>query len=287
MSLSVNHALRFVVFASPTPGGFQGIENPVTSKSPNESFLRSVFNKTELQFKPFYEEVFNPSFAKQKRKEFEGKYLEFEIKERYQLVDYYDQKSHVDDLNQFTKNTLTETKNFHLQKKVSQASLGLKHSFFENQTFKSFHEPAALMLAVAAFSFGSPLNLKVTKNTSLYARTEVMKKKGELRFTSPLINTSMNFISLAPRNRDPYLSPTDDPVQKEERYKFSVDRGLGIWDLQSSLSYWTTTSTFLTSVRKQLHPNLACVVDSSRILKYSQNGLNGEETVRLLYGLDF
>jgi hypothetical protein len=276
--LSVIYALSLQVYAYSNPLFLKEIKNPILAQFPNESFLNQIKNEKDFLPTPFYE---------QKKKEFEGIILEFETREHYHLPDQQDQKDHFEKLNEFSQKSLKETKSFHLNQKLTQAKLGIQKSFYNNRFLKIMHKPIAVVASLVAFSLGAPFKIKIDKDSILEVRSEVPAQKGELKLTSPVINTSLNVIALAPENRDPFVNAPEDPIQKSERYFLSASRGLGIFDLQSSLSYGTTTSTFSTAVSKQLHPRLTCVLDSSRVFKYERDGKRGEETLKFLYSYQF
>lgn len=279
---------RVFAIASPAPIHPAWTKETLSGQNPNASFLSDYKKAQESLGLSISEEIFSPSYASQKQKEFESILHNFEYREHYDLIDVDGRKAHFEALSAFSRNAMQETGRFHLNQKMSQFRNGLVKSFKEDPTFQSIRRPVEVIAAVSAFSLGVPMQFKPIFGTEFLIRTEVLEKKGELKITSPIFNTAINYFGKAPVDRNPFGPEPQDEFQKEERCRIAVSRAIPILDVETALSYGTTTTTITTSVSKKLHPSLTCVVDTSRVLKYiPTSGIRQQETVRLLYGLHF
>jgi hypothetical protein len=149
---------------------------------------------------------------------------------------------------------------------------------------EALRRPLEVVALASALYTGTPMNIRLSDETALVASTDVRNRRGNLLFDSNLVRGSFDFVARAPLDRDPNAPLPLDPLQREERYRFSLSRGLGVWDLSSGLSYGSSTKSLGASLNKQILPNLSTSIGTTRFLR---DGSPGEESIRFSYGLTF
>lgn len=111
-----------------------------------------------------------------------------------------------------------------------------------------------VMMTLVATSVGEPVRLKLKDDTEIYAKTDLSNRKGDLKVSSRLINSELNFRGDVP------LVTDANRLQLYERYRFSLGRSIPLWDLRSGLTYGGTTSTLSASLTKPIMPGLEASV---------------------------
>lgn len=175
----------------------------------------------------------------------------------------------------FTRNVLSQVRAYHVKENMER----LREASERNENLKQLAKPLSVVATAAAIYSGKPVSLRLSERSALSAATDVPHDRASLALTSPLINTSVDFMTRG--QRDPNSDPLN-PVPVEEAYRLSVSRSLPVLDLHSGVSYAGTTGAMTTSLSKQLAPHLSGSVSSTR-----QRAGNAEGTLSLLYQMQF
>ena len=166
----------------------------------------------------------------------------------------------------------------------------LRAALESDPNLSSIREPVTIAAGAVAITQGAPIKLDLGVDSRLVSRTDVIARRGQLDLTTSWISSTVGFVADAPTTRDAYGPIPSDPVQREERYSIAVSRPVSIWGLGTGLSYGGTTSTLSATLSRELITHLTCVVGSSHVLDVSRQAPgshSGEETLRVMYGLNF
>jgi hypothetical protein len=253
----------------------------------NDSFLQD--REAGMDEPLLRDRIFNPRLAREMNQRYEDATREYRMRERHDLATLHEQRAYIERMSGFAMDVLQEIKRYHWREKITEVREAAVRAVKNGSALvQTLSKPVALALAAAAISTGQPVSVKVNDETRLTARTNVQSQKGKFEMVSPVVNGSVDFVGKAPSYRDPYALPPVDPDAREERYRVSVARGVPGLDVTTGLSYGSTTTTLTASVSKELMSNLTCVVDSSKPTRPERSNLpNGQESVRLLYGIRF
>lgn len=259
--------------ASVMPGLRPGWSRSSLERQANQSFLGdtvSVSTETALR-----DEIMTPRMASEIRQQYEDMSRNYELRAAYGLTDLEEQRSHVGRVKDFTRNVLSQVRAYHVKENMER----LREASERNENLKQLAKPLSVVATAAAIYSGKPVSLRLSERSALSAATDVPHDRASLALTSPLINTSVDFMTRG--QRDPNSDPLN-PVPVEEAYRLSVSRSLPVLDLHSGVSYAGTTGAMTTSLSKQLAPHLSGSVSSTR-----QRAGNAEGTLSLLYQMQF
>ena len=263
----------------------------VTNQRINGSFLMDLNPEVAgIPTGPFGlpQQIMDPDYGLAKRREFEDLTRSYQIRKQYDLLRPEEERAHYEELSRFSKSAIQDVGNFQLRRKMDRAKNAAKNLALNDPLLQKLKKPAAVVAAVAALYTGAEFKFNLTHEMELMANPNVRERKAALHLINPYVDTSVDFFGKAPGSRDPYASIPEDPEAREERYRFSLTRGLPILDISSQVSYGTTTRKMTASLSKQLMQNLSCSVDASRNMGYEPvEGRNGEENVRFAYGFKF
>lgn len=252
----------------------------------NESFLSDTVAKDRSAEELEKEILFDPGLVRRMRDDLDRTLREHDLREHHGLTSLDEEKAHYDRLSVYSWNVFHELRRHHLRKNTRR----LRRAAEANPLLVSIGRPVGVVATAAAIYHGEPVKFSLFETTQVEARTHVPTQKGKLEVQSPWLRAGVDFAGKALTQRDPYAPPPADPLQRDERYRVSLARPLPLWELDSGLSYGSSTRSFTAALSKRLYPNLTCVVDASRTLVPPAPDSTvpaGEETVKLFYGLSF
>ncbi|MFL5813072.1 MAG: hypothetical protein ACJ763_05800 [Bdellovibrionia bacterium] len=203
---------------------------------------------------------------------------DYELKQKYGLVDMNQEQNHGSDLSHFGKQAFAEVRKYQANREAKR----LKKAVDREESLKAFMKPAAIVGAGAAIYSGTPVNLEIDEDTRFRAVANGPSQTGQFSLLSNMGTTSLDFDLNKP---DPNKAYTADPRGQIERYRLSFSRGLPLWDLTSGVYYGGSTTSVGASISKSLMPHLTAVIDSVRPLQ--QGRYFSEESLRFFYGLTF
>lgn len=242
-------------------------------QQPNASFLLDQVKVVESDEVEFLQNLIDDEMAIHKRMEYQRLQDNYELRRAHDLNGLEGQRVHAEQMHNFSRSLVNEVR----RRKVKEEGRKIRERVEDMEEIQDIQGPLGVALALAAAYSGEPLRLKVDDDFGLMARTDVPNQRGELKLGSPVLNGSVSFIGAAPAYRDPYGPVPQDPTQREERYKFSLYRNLPLLDIQSALSFGSTTRTLTASLSKSLTDHLRLVLDAS----------NREDHVKFFYDFKF
>ena len=246
---------------------------------PNISYLSNTtanyFHDITLR-----DQLFDPKLTMDMKQQYEDMNRNYDIRKTAALVGRDEEAAHDAQITDFTRSTLKNFGNHHIQENITKAEKAGEKIVDNDSTLKQFKKPVAVVAVVAGVYTGKTMKVKVAKDTKLSTRTDIQGQNGTVGLEAPwLVNGSVDFNARPGQN-----DKVTDESMYNDRYRLALSRGLPIWGLSSGLSYATTTTTTTASLSKVILPNTTCVVDSARRMN---NDTYGQERVSVLYGIHF
>ncbi|MEK6704455.1 MAG: hypothetical protein AABZ06_01575 [Bdellovibrionota bacterium] len=236
----------------------------------NSSFLADLDNKNfNSKGTNFITEAMSSADVRDKYSTLHGDY---EMRKRHGLIDTDAERCYLDQMSGFNNEILSRLR-------LSQLRDGrkkLETAMLRNDRLKAIAGPIVMAGAIAAAcTTGEPLEFTLTDNTKLVTRADVRNQVGQLSVASQALTGSLDLMAKTPGER-------------EERYRFSLNSGIPLFNVTSGISYGMTSNTLSMSLTKQLSSRLSCSVDSTRPLDNTPLASSlAQESVRLLYGFNF
>ena len=232
--------------------------------SANSSFL-SFLSVESQGWQEASTPLMSDSMAASMRQEYQDLVRWHDVQSTYGLVDRHEQSAHNSRVSGFSGSVLNRVQQY----KVKASAKEFLSVAERSQTIAKVKKPVGVVIAAAAIYGGQPVDLNITRDMRLTARTNVPAGRGNISMISPLINGAVDFA----------------PATSDERYRLSLSRPLML-DVNSSLTFGTTTNKLTASFSRSVFiPDLTCVVDSTRYL--APNPALPETSLRFLYGLTF
>lgn len=252
-------------------------------QGPNASFMASLSQSEQLKDKSMKDQIMDKKLADELRLKYLDVNRQYDIRKEHHLIGREEERNHQDQVHDFARHVVNELKNHHIREQSSKAAKAVDNS----EVLSAAKVPVQVAAGAVAIYHGAPVNLKLSDETRVKLRTVVPDQRGDVELRTPVLSSSVNFNGKM--RQDPYqLGVPVDPTRVEDRYRFSVGRGIPLLDLQSGLSYGMTSRLITGSVSKQLTDNLSCVVDKTKQLGPDQSSAyNGQESVKILYGMTF
>lgn len=266
---------------------------PVYSQRQNNSYFADFGARYDrsARWGSLNDELLDPKRSCELKSEYERMVRDHEMQAHHDLITIEGQKKHLDDMRGFGRKVVGEVRSTQVRERRDELK-----EFAENSP-GAVRKPLQLMTAAAAIYYGqaAPMSVRITEGVGLSAHANGHEKRGNVQLSTPIVHGSFSVVGDAPEKRDPWGPEPADPIQREERYRVSISRELPIWELQSGLSYGSTTSRVSATLSKEL---VAISKDATRtirfelgtskhVLPHSASSPNGEESFRVLYDLRF
>jgi hypothetical protein len=132
--------------------------------------------------------------------------------------------------------------------------------------------------AASGIVSGNPVDMKISDDTKVSTRTDLIHGNGEVKLSSPAVNCQVLMDARA---------ATDAPTAvatNSERYKVVFTRALPL-QLSSAVTYGATSQTFRGSVSRQIIDHVNAAFESTH--GSDASGVPSEQTVHLMYGISF
>ncbi len=255
----------------------------------NGSYLNDLKNNPDIFSTSLNDQIFVDSgYSNQKRREYENLFNEYELKQKSGILDAADKEAY-DNKTRLSKSTMDDMSRQQQNKKMGEIRTGLDRVGKQYSFVKILKKPFVMIAGIYAFFLrGQPVNMKVSEKTEIIAKSDLKTNRGEVQVSSSALQGGVVYVGKAPVERNPFDPPPQDSLQKEERLKLSVSRGIPLIDVKSSLSYGATTSSVTAGLEKQLTKHLSCSMDAMRSSKYLNSvQRNGDETIKFIYSINF
>jgi hypothetical protein len=285
--IAAKRILASVIPAGPVRPDFALIADRITpawamnspvAYSPNESYMsnftivapeRALFDQGDIMSQRKLLEL---------KQQYTDMNRDFDQRTTYGLADPDTTRFQYDRMRNFSRDVFTQMRTF--QSSVYRDKLNAAAE--RDPNLRS--TPVRVVGGISAIYFNSPVMIALSEETRISARTSLPDQTGQVAFTSPVINGTLDMDGHAEDALIPGTVPTD-PTWTREKYRLSVNRPLGIFGITSAASYGSTTTQVSASVSKPISDHVTCVVDTVKPL--NAPGAVPEERVKVLYGLSF
>jgi hypothetical protein len=249
------------------------VTHSASSMKHNDSFLSDIqSNLDEARTEAFLKRFFDVKKSAEVRMNFEFLTRDYQMRRHHNLLDPVTERAYLEKFVEQRKEAI-RVMSRHQQKQAQQQ---VKTA----QQRGEISTPVVVSSTLAGVYFGEPLNVLLGDDTQLMARTDFISERAEVKLSSTIVDGSVDFAS----SRAVEEAQRLDPGKQHERYKVSLSRGLGLWDLSSGVSYGGTSNSFTAMISKPLSGNLTCIVDRNQNIA---NPTQVNDTVQLQYGINF
>lgn len=252
------------------------------SQSSQSSYLTDFETGRFASETPINDYLFDQGMVLRMRSDYLNMTKDYEMRHQYELTTLQDERNQTNRMSDFARNVVKSTQASVIQKNMKKARFAAENT----EMYSYVRQPMGILIGAFAVYSGEPLTWKLDESTDFFARTDFRNQRGEFRINSPYVRGTFDVLTSVSASADDQLkkAPSHSPVDK---YRFSLGRPLPIWKLSSGLSYGMTTSKVTASLTKQLTENLACIVDTSRLMRPISRVDPGQQTLRIEYGLNF
>jgi hypothetical protein len=132
--------------------------------------------------------------------------------------------------------------------------------------------------AATGFVSGNPVDVKISDDTKVSTRTDLIHANGEVKLSSPAVNCQVVMDARAATD------PASAIATNTERYKVVMTRALPL-QLSSAVTYGATSQTFRGSVSRQIIDHVTGAFESTH--GSDASGVPSEQTVHLMYCINF
>ncbi len=259
--------------------GATGIESVI--HQPNASYLSNT-RFGAIPAMELRERLVTPSLDERLPQDYSDRFRDFEMRAKYGLLDAHEERIYASRKSEFAEGIFNEISIYQMREHGKRVVEAAKR----DQYIQKVRRPIELAVLMAAIYSGEPVKFNVNESTRVTAFSNMPSQKGQVAVQSSWVNGSFDYSAGAPAKRSPY-DPAPSGLDKQERYKLSLSRGLPVWGIGAGVTYGSTTQTMTTSLNKSLTNHLSLQVDSSRRMSGELDpGLN-DKALQLQYGIRF
>lgn len=270
MALAMGFSSGLVSADDSAPAWSRG-GSPALARGTNSTFLMN----TKIGSSNSQISLLDEHRALELRQEYGDMVRSYNDRSRYGLTSLEEERAHDAQLRGFSEHVMGTIRDYQIKANLKK----MKKVVDRDPNLSQLKRPAAIAAAVAAFYNGAPMTVKVADDAEVAASAHIPSKRAQVSLRSSVVDTSLNYTSTVPSAA---VNSSDD------RIKFSLSKAIPSLDLQSALSYGSTTSALTASVSKKIIENLRLAIDTAKyMLPDRMESRNGNETVRFLYDLRF
>ena len=231
---------------------------------------------------PINDYLFDSGMVLRMRNDYRNMTKDYEMRHQYELTTLQDERDQTNRMSDFARHVVHSAKAAVIQKNMKI----VRKNAEATELYSLVKRPMGFIIGAVAVYSGEPVTWKVDEVTEFVATTDFKNKRGEFRLASPIVRGSFNVLTAVPVSADDQLK--QDPNRSVvDKYSLSLGRPLPIWQLSSGLSYGMTTTKMTASLSKQLTEHLACIVDTSKLMRPIARVDPGQQSLRLEYGFNF
>tara|TARA_Y100000590_G_scaffold451773_1_gene593763 strand:- start:2063 stop:2887 length:825 start_codon:yes stop_codon:yes gene_type:complete len=241
-------------------------------KNPNETYLSRLSAPKELE-RPLLtqEDLMNSKKARELKQQYQDMTREYHQKKAFSTAGLNEEQTYLQRAREFAQFIFRTVLNRQITNNVKKVEKKSK----QLQMVRKVHSAVTNVVSGAT-------QVNVSKRFRLGAKTNLPNQKGQLWVASDIVDAQFD-LDLAAQQRDSAGRPIE-----QEKYRLSVQRGLPVLSLHSSLSYGIETTRVTASISRPILPNLSASVQSTHLLNSLKTaGGVEEESVRLSYGIRF
>lgn len=247
---------------------------------PNQSFLRDTQVGLENSDAQLNAALNNRFYGKGLAHRMEQEYFDlnrqYDMRARYGLASPFEQAEQAKRNSDFGRYMLRHSVSYQVTESLQKA----EKTSSEVRTFRQAQQTIQSVVQHSS-------SFKVSNSFKFGTKTDLPAQRGKVWMNSDIVNANFD----AQFGRGFSLNPIEKANQTPldgERMLVSLSRGLGVWDLQCSMTYGVQSTKMNHSITKQLAPNLSAEVATTRGMNPGKSGLShSEESVRMSYGLKF
>lgn len=246
-------------------------QSPQAWEQPNVSYLADTQRREEQDGYLSHERVLGENAGPALRQRLDDMSREYRMRKNHGLNTLGDELKRYQSMKGLASEIVSEAKNreiSHQQGKLKSFAEGYKNDAW----VKALRQPVGLAVALVAMGTGHPITVDLAEDSQLLASADVRDRTSRISLLSPLVNWNLDYIATAQAE-----VPESQRLLADERYRMSLGRRLPLFELQSGVSYGSTSRTMNASLSRRLVENLTCTVDAGTI----------QERLRLEYGISF
>jgi hypothetical protein len=201
---------------------------------------------------------------------------DYDMRQSYGLNTTVDEQTHENNMQGFGHQVLGAARNTTAQQYARNAKTAEDNG--------EVSQPLVYGGAVVAFGMGTPVSLKLGKESKATWNGDLMRQHGQLDVQSPIVGARFE-IDAKTAAQDPTVGLSPDG-STPERYRVSLNRPLPL-KFNSSVVYGSTSSSFHANLSHPIIDHIGASIDTVRPVGENISGAPPGETVGLSYGLVF
>jgi hypothetical protein len=242
------------------------------SVAPNTSF----FANTQVSSNDFDVRLFgNEKNIAGLQQRFDDRNRDYSIRSQYGMMDSMQQANYIGQNTGFSGND-TYHDLFNTARKTQQQDYAA--SIRQAGQRGDISQGVIATGAASGIVSGNPVDMKISDDTKVSTRTDLIHANGEVKLSSSAVNCQVVMDARA---------PTDAPTAaatNSERYKVVLTRALPL-QLSSAVTYGATSQTFRGSVSRQIIDHVNAAFESTH--GSDASGVPSEQIVHVMYGFNF
>ena len=246
---------------------------------PNMTFLVDLKRGTAPESQAINDKLLDTKTTNRIKQEYIDMNRDYDMRTKFHLLSSMEQQSYFDRNSGFTKYYLRNIMSF-------QVSEGWKKAEKHSDEIRTFRKTQASVQKVME----NPVDVTVDEQTKFGTHTDLPGERGQVWLKSRLVDGTFDVILGPGFNINPMNQVQQQgDFTKEEHYRLSLNKDLGLWGLAARSSYAFDSTRINHAVSKSIVENLSAEVAYNRGIDPAKSGLSqkGEPVVRMMYGLSF
>ena len=239
-------------------------------------FIPGVKSVNQVEEEAFQDFIFERQMSSHMRQRYEDLYREFELQEKYDLVDADERRLQHQRNRDFGRFYLRSLFSFHVTEGIKRAEKNSE----EMRTFKRVHDKVEHVMRQG-------VQLDISERFKVGSRADIPRQRARVWMISPVVNGAFEMAVGSAQAGDPTAKALD-PSRRDERYRLSLTRQVPVLNLDSAVTYGSSSSSVTASLSKQFSNNLTCVLDRSQPMPSTRSELRvAEQSAKVVYRLEF
>jgi hypothetical protein len=270
LTVSIPGTTRYVFAGSEYPFDFEEnqsfLANTQIGTNSNAELNASLENK-----------LYGTSLSNRLELEYQDLNRDFDMRERYGLNSSFAEADHQHKTSQFGRYVMRHAFSY-------QVTEGLKKAekvSSEGRAIKRTHDTIQNIVQ-------NSTKVEFSPEFKMGTKTDLPHQRGQLWVRSTFFDADLNAVAGKTFEFTPRAETSGSSATNSDRLYLNMSRDLGVFGLQSAMSYGFETTRMNHSVSKLLLPNLSAELATTRGLNSGKAGMaKSEESVRMTYGLKF
>ncbi len=248
---------------------------------PNQSFLGSSLPQESEQ-----QQLFSaPMISAVRAGEFKMRWMDttrdYDRRQQYGQNTLADRQQHLVAMRSLSEDLFGEVS----RNQISARNQDINEALERDPYLNSLKNPVGIAAAAVAVYNGKPVKIRLSRETVVMTRAQFKKQQGEFQLKSNWVDGIALFQGRNPSDsRSESGSNLVDPSQ--ERLRTGLSRTFGKSGFRSGFLYGVYSKQIQANASQQLTDQVSVALDSTRVIS-NPTAANGQETVRVLYGIQF